>query len=346
MKQKFTNEDLSIFCSQLSMILHSGISVLEGISILYEDAPEGGEKQILETVNTVLMETGELAPALRDSGAFPEYMIHMVEIGERSGTLDEVMDSLGDHYEREDAISRTIHDALIYPLIMIFMLLSVLAVLIVQVMPVFQQVFQQLGMELSGAANALYLLGQKMRQYSCILVLLILLLAADVFLVLRLPNWRTRLISSAEKLPIFRNISILLACSRFSGAMARALKSGLDVDESFRLASNLVEQPDFKAKVLLAAEKIHEGEDFSEALRQTGIYSGLNARMISVGFRTGSTDAALEKISISCQEEADTRIQNMVSALEPAIVAVLSVLTGLILLSVMLPLLSIMSGIG
>ena len=68
--------------------------------------------------------------------------------------------------------------------------------------------------------------------------------------------------------------------------------------------------------------------------------------MISVGFRTDSTDAAIEKISISCQEEADTRIQNMVSALEPAIVAVLSVLTGLILLSVMLPLRSIMSGIG
>lgn len=346
MKQKLTNEELSIFCGQISMILYSGISALEGISILYEDASEEREKQILASVNTVLQETGELSPALRASGAFPEYMIHMTEIGERSGTLDDVMDSLSSHYEREDAISRRIHDALTYPMIMIFMLFAVLTVLIVQVMPVFHQVFRQLGMELSGAANAFYILGLKMRQYSFLFFILIFALAAAVIVILRFPKGRFWLMESVGKLPFFKNISLLLACSRFSGAMARALRSGLDIDESFRLAAGLVEQPHFKKQVLLAEEKINEGEDFSEALRQTDIYSGLNARMLSIGFKTGTTDTALEKISISCQEEADIRIQNMVNALEPSIVAVLSVLTGLILLSVMLPLLSVMSGIG
>lgn len=346
MKKELSNEELSIFSGQLSMILHSGISTLEGVSILYEDAVGEREKQILETVNNTLQETGELAPALRASEAFPEYMIHMVEIGERSGTLDEVLDSLCAHYEREDAISRSIHDALTYPLVMIGMLFAVLAVLIVRVMPVFHQVFQQLGMELSGAASAFYLLGQSVQRYSVVFLALILAVVIAAFLMIYLPRGRAALLSVVGKIPSFKNVSVLLACSRFSGAMSRALRSGLDIDESFRLAADLVEQPDFKEKVIQAGKKIDEGEDFAEALKQADIYSGLNARMISIGYKTGSSDTALEKISVSCQEEADIRIQNMVSALEPTIVAVLSILTGLILLSVMLPLLGVMSGIG
>lgn len=345
-KNQFSKEELSVFSSQLSMILHAGISVLEGISILYEDASDEQEKAILERVNTVLMETGELAPALRASSAFPEYMIQMVEIGDRSGTLDEVLDSLASHYEREDAISRSIHDALTYPLVMIGMLLAVLVVLLVQVMPVFHQVFQQLGMELSGAAQTFYVLGQGLQRYALVCFALLLVLAAAVFLMIRLPKGRAFLQDISANIPFIRTISSLLACSRFSGAMSRALRSGLDIDESFHLAADLIDQPDFKEKVALAEQKINEGEEFAEALKQAHVYSGLNARMISIGYRSGASDEALEKISVSCQEEADTRIQNLVSALEPTIVAVLSILTGLILLSVMLPLLGIMSGIG
>lgn len=214
MKKGFSNEELSVFSGQLSMILHSGISILEGVSILYEDASEEKEKQILETVNNTLQETGELAPALRASEAFPEYMIHMVEIGERSGTLDEVLDSLCAHYEREESISRNIHDALTYPLVMIGMLFAVLVVLLVQVMPVFHQVFQQLGMELSGAAGAFYLLGQGMQRYSIVFFALILVLVIAGFLMVYLPKGRALLLLTVEKIPAFKNISVLLACSR------------------------------------------------------------------------------------------------------------------------------------
>jgi type IV pilus assembly protein PilC len=229
---------------------------------------------------------------------------------------------------------------------MIGMLFAVLAVLLIQVMPVFHQVFEQLGLELSGTANAFYLLGQAMQRYSVVFLVLIFLIAGGLFAAWHLPGGKERLNSLWNRIPAFRKISMLLACSRFSGAMSRALRSGLDMDESFRLASELVEQPDFKEQVTQAQKKIDEGEDFAESLRAVGIYSGLNARMISIGTKTGASDLALEKIAVSCQEEADTRIQNLVSSLEPTIVAVLSILTGLILLSVMLPLLGVMSGIG
>lgn len=346
MKKNLTNEELALFSGQLSMILHSGISALEGISILLEDSSNDEEKKILESVYSTLEETGDLAEALRAPGVYPEYFIHMAEIGDRSGTLEEVLQSLSSHYEREDAISRSIRDALTYPLVMIGMLAAVLIVLIVQVMPVFRQVFDQLGIEMSGAANTLLVLGRGMQRYSVVFLAVFLILVLAGFVSLYIPKGRAAILSFVNRIPIFRNISMLLACSRFSGALALSFHSGLDTDEGFRLASDLIDNASFREKTALAQKKIEEGEDFSAALKEAGIYSGLNARMISIGFRTGASEEALDKIAVSCQEEADIRIQNMVSALEPTIVAVLSILTGLILLSVMLPLLGIMSEIG
>ena len=185
-----------------------------------------------------------------------------------------------------------------------------------------------------------------MQRYSIVFLVVFLLLVLAGFITLYVPKGRAAILSLANRIPLFRNISMLLACSRFSGALALSFHSGLDTDEGFRLASSLIDNKSFHEKTLLAQKKIDEGKDFPEALKEAGIYSGLNARMISIGFRTGASEEALDKIAVSCQEEADIRIQNMVSALEPTIVAVLSVLTGLILLSVMLPLLGIMSEIG
>ena len=108
--------------------------------------------------------------------------------------------------------------------------------------------------------------------------------------------------------------------------MSIALKSGLDTDESFQLVSNLIENEEFRKKISHARKMLEEGEEFTDALNQSGIFSGVYARMVSIGFRTGSADSVLEKISVSYQEEADAKLQNLISMLEPTLVAILSIL--------------------
>ena len=147
MKQLMTDGELSVFSGQLAMILHSGISTLEGIEILKEDAVSKEAGEILGSINEVLEQTGDLAEALRTSSVFPEYFIKMTEIGERSGTLEDVMDGLSSYYSRQDSLARSIRDALTYPLVLLAMLFGVLLVLMTQVMPVFREVFAQLGIE-------------------------------------------------------------------------------------------------------------------------------------------------------------------------------------------------------
>ena len=155
MKKKLSNEELITFCGQMALILKSGISSLEGIYIM-EDGDvqtEGGE--ILKEIREELEMCGMLYPAMKKTGVFPEYALHMTEIGEQTGRLDETMEALAAYYQREEEILDEVKSAVTYPVAMLGMLLVIVAVLFIKVMPVFEQVYMQLGQEMTGVALSL-----------------------------------------------------------------------------------------------------------------------------------------------------------------------------------------------
>ena len=139
---KLTNLEIASFCSEMAMILKSGISSLEGVDLLREDAQTKAEKELLDEIYQSVMDTGRLDQALEETKVFPEYLIRMTQIGEETGTLDEVMESLAEHYNREEAIRRSVRSAISYPLLMIGMMLVIIIILMTKVMPVFDQVFR------------------------------------------------------------------------------------------------------------------------------------------------------------------------------------------------------------
>ena len=114
-----SNIETAAFCSQMAMILHSGISSVEGVSIMLEDSSDTQEKELLTAINETLLNTGSFYLALENTHAFPDYMVHMLKLGEQAGKLDDVMDSLADYYEKEVSLSQTIKNAVTYPFLMI-----------------------------------------------------------------------------------------------------------------------------------------------------------------------------------------------------------------------------------
>lgn len=346
MKKLLTDSELSAFAEQLAMILHSGISTLEGIMIMRDDTPQGPGREILDAVYQSLETTGDLAEALEKTEVFPEYFIRMTQIAERSGTLEDVMTSLYEYYSRQSALMRSIRDALTYPLILLVMLFAVLIVLMTQVMPVFREVFDQLGIEMTGISAAVFRISGAVQRVSAILLVVVVLLVLGSLIALRTGKGAPALISAVTRLPLGRRVARLLATSRFCKALALSLHSGLDMGESFELANSLTKHSEFEKNVKQASDLMDAGNDLSTSLRDAGIITGLNARMVTIGFRTGTAEVALDNISNNCQEEADVRIQAAVNMLEPVLTAILSILTGLILVSVMLPLLGVMTNIG
>lgn len=341
----FSNLELSSFCGQIALILKSGISSMEGLTIMLEDAASSDEKAILDTLLTNMQETGSLYQALDSSGLYPAYMLHMVQIGEETGTLDEVMQSLKNHYEREDSINKSIRNSITYPMIMTGMMAVVIIVLLVKVMPVFNQVFIQLGTEMTGFSRILMNIGTAINRYSVVLILILVVLAGFVLYGTRTASGKNVLRNLGYKLGLIRTIYEEIAACRFASGMALTLSSGLNPERSLELVNSLNDDPVFQKKIDQCQREVNEGNDLSQALFTSGMFTGIYARMASIGAKTGAMDQVMEQIAELYQDDIDTRMNNILAILEPTLVILLSLIVGVILLSVMLPLMGIMSSI-
>ena len=343
---KLTNQEIASFCSQTAMLFQAGITPVESMQIMLSDSKSTEGKAVIEAILKTCRKGESFANALRDSNVFPDYVLHMITIGEESGNLDDVMQSLADYYEREESISDSIRSAVSYPFIMIGIMLLVIFVLLGKVMPIFNQVFIQLGSEMSGISASLLQIGNSLNRYS-LLILIVLAVLVLVYL-LSVKTKRGRSISRKflSVFPPTKSFYEKLAAGRFASGMALTISSGMDTYTSLDMVSALTEHTVMQKKIAECKEAIKLGANLSEALTGANIFSNLYARMVSVGFKTGSIDTVMNKIADHYDKETERKIRSIISILEPTLVIILSVIVGFILLSVIFPLMGIMSSIG
>ncbi|MBQ4482281.1 MAG: type II secretion system F family protein [Lachnospiraceae bacterium] len=339
-----TNTELSYFCGQMSLILRAGISSIEGLYMMQDDSEASEEEKKLYTeIKKHLDDGGYLYEALEKTGVFPAYMVKMTRIGEETGTLDNVMDALRRHYNREEEIRLSIRQAVTYPVVMAGMILVVILVLLLEVMPVFRQVFRQLGSEMTGFAGFLFNMGDAIRSYSIVFVVLLAVLLVFVIVCTRTEGGRKVGLTILSKFKFFRRLRSDISTSRFADGLALALRSGFSPDFGIDMVAEIIEDRPFTEKIEDCKKKLIDGAPFDEALKQSGILSGVNARMMTIGHRTGSSDVVMEQISDLSQKRIDTSISNALGTIEPVLIVVLSLVIGAILMSVMFPLLGIVS---
>ncbi len=321
------NQELAAFCNQFSMILRSGISSIEGLSLLLEDAQNEEEKKLLQALYDDVCQTGELAGAFEKSKQFPSYFVQMVRMGEETGSLDDIMDSLESYYEREYMISLSIRNAFTYPIVMIGMVFFIILLLLTKVLPIFEQVFLQLGREMTGIAKGFLLFGNFLSDYLFFVLFAIVILCYGIFTYVKRKS----------------TLKPLISASRFSSCMALTLKSGLVPERGFEFAEEMIEDAAFQQKLQAAKESFVTGENLANALQQAGIFTGTYSRLLAIANKTGCVEQALERIAASYEEEIQTKITSFISALEPTLVIILSCVVGIILFSVMFPLLGILT---
>ncbi|MBO6240401.1 MAG: type II secretion system F family protein [Butyrivibrio sp.] len=338
--------EISSFCRQLALLLRAGIAPSDSIEILTQDTEDPSAKEILSSINQVLRSGEKFHVALKMSGVFPDYVSHMVTIGEESGNIDVVMDSLADYYDREENIQSGIKNAISYPLIMVFMMLVVVVVLVLKVLPIFEQVYEQLGTNMSGFSQSLLNLGNLLNRYSVILVCFLVILAIVFFYISYTVSGRNALKKFIGKFAPTKKLMQELECERFASGMVLTLSSGMDTFEGLSLVKKLVETNEMKEKIDKCKELLIDGASFPEALLNSKIFTSFYAQMIDVGFKSGSMDKAMKQIADRFEHETQRKIISAISVIEPTLVIILSIIVGMILLSVILPLMGIMTTIG
>ena len=343
MKQ-LSAEELYAFSDEMEMMISSGVSSIQGITLMMDESAGGEEKALLVAMEEMVAATGSLARAVEDAGVFPPYFVDMVRMGEQTGNLDSVLKSLSKHYAREIAISSAIKSAVGYPLLMVGMMLVIIIVLITEIMPIFERVFLQLGSTMDGISGGLLAVGTFLNKYGFVFLGLLILIVIYCIYIAKNKKARAKLIASLYKRRTFRNIYDKIATSRFASAMAMTLASGMDIMQAIDMSGKIVDAPGFEEKLEACKDAFAMNMDIGKAFSESGIFSGLYGRMAILGAKTGNMESVLEKVANTYQEEADNEINELIAIVEPTLIIVLSIIVGLILLSVILPLLNIMSG--
>lgn len=345
-RKLLSNEEIASFCNQTAMLFQAGIPPVESMNIMLEDVKSSGGRELLTQILEVCSQGEPFYRALESTGVFPDYVINMLALGEESGNLDVCMLSLAAYYEKEQNISDSIKGAVTYPFIMIVMMVIVIFVLISKVMPIFNQVFIELGSEMTGFSASLLKLGNSLNRYSIVFLVILCILAALYLFATKTASGKRIFARFLAVFPLTKRFYESVACERFASGMALTLSSGMDTYSGLDMVSSLVGNKKMQEKIELCKKSLEKGDNFAEALASAEIFNHLHSQMVGVGFKSGNIDIVLRKIADSYEKETDRRIQSIVSILEPTLVIILSVIVGLILLSVILPLMGIMASIG
>ena len=345
-KKGYDYPELSAFCLQLATLLQAAVPLDEGLRIMAEDAASKEEKDRLTAMADDLECGDPLFQVMERTEAFPDYVIKMAKLGYETGTTDRIMSSLSVYYDKEDRMRRSIKNALTYPAMMLIMLLVVLFVLFTKVMPVFSEVYEQLGAELSPVSQTAIRLGGAFSGIALAAAALIGLLILILSTASRFGKKLHFLEDLLDRFKSSSKIAVTIARRRLCAVLAMTLHSGLDLDRGLELAKELAANKTVEDGIGRCEDALLDGLPYDEAMNRSGLFSGFQIQMIRVGNRSGQLDAMMERISENYEEEADGAIEGMISRLEPTIVAVLAVSVGLVLLSVMLPLVGVLSSIG
>lgn len=333
-----TADELSALCWQMAQLGKAGVPWSECAALLLEDSQPPRLRAALERLREPLSMGEPLSAAMEQAGDYPPYLLRMVAIGQAAGRLDRVLSALSDYYRREAAILDAIRRAVTYPAVMAALIALVFLVLVARVLPVFSRVFAQMGAGLSPAAAALLGSGSGVKYAAYALAALLLLGAAALILLFR-GERGLRLLGRGKA-------AEAIARGRFTSAMALMLQSGLPMDEALDRTGQLLSDSPLAPAFADCRRRTEEGTSFPRAVEESGLLGGLLAGLLSAGFRTGAPEEAMAEIARRCQNEADERLSRLLSRFEYGLVIALCAAVGLVLLSVMLPLLGVLSSIG
>ena len=328
---------VSEVCLQLAFILESGMALEDGAGALADESEKDGLQPVYQALCAGLNETGSLCEAMRRSAAFPAYAVEMAGVGETTGRLEAVLRGLADYYEREARMREAITDATVYPIALGAMLVVIVLVMLCKVLPVFRRVLGGMGVGAADAGGALITLGAWLGWIVMALVGLAVLAALGCALALR-TQARERVLRLLRRVfPQLRRIEAERSAARAALALSRMLSSGFGPEEAAATAASVLEDGAAAARMKDIRQALEEGEAFSDALERSGLFQPRQMRMIRAGAQAGRGAQVLEKLAADYEEAAESEIARIVSIIEPTLIALLSIVVGGILLSVMLP---------
>jgi type IV pilus assembly protein PilC len=342
-RKKVGAKELAVFTRQFSVMIDAGLPLVQCLEIMAEQQQNAFFKDVLRQVRQNVEEGATLYAALeKHPKVFDPLYTHMVEAGETGGVLDLILQRLATLIEKVVKLKRSIVSASIYPAAVVIVAIIAIVVIMIVVIPQFEQIF----IGLLGAGEALPLPTRIVMGISgflagwgglTILASLIALGIGTKFYY-KTERGRWQIDSLLLKLPVFGSLLRKVAVARFSRILSTLLSSGVPILQSLDITSKTAGNIVIETAVIKVRQGVERGENFVEPLKATKVFPHMVGQMIGVGEQTGALDAMLGKIADFYEEEVDAAIADILAMIEPMLIAFLGVTIGSIVISMYLPL--------
>ena len=339
--------ELVIFTRQLATMVGAGLSLLESLEVLGQQAESPGMKAACESMVADLRGGSDLSQAMeRCPRVFSHLYANMVKAGEVSGQMDVILERLADYQEQSEALSREIRSAMTYPVISMILVLGITAFLMVGVVPTFKEVFESMDAELPAITAFVLELSRILRENAGVILLSLIALSGSLVVITRTNKGAYHWDRLRLKVPVFGTLTKKVCLARFSRTFSTLIRSGVPIMSTLDIVGHTAGNRVVSRAVMKARESVRNGNLLSEPLASEPVFPPMVVRMIAIGERTGALEALLEKIAEFYDAQVKAQVKALTSLIEPILISVMGVVVGTVVLSIFIPLLDMAGKAG
>ncbi len=336
--QKLKTSALSLITRQLSTLLSAGTPLEAALQSVARQGKQKLQSRILLAVRSKVLEGHSLAAGL---GEFPNTFSQLyratVAAGEQAGKLDQVLIRLADYLEARQAIQQKTGLALIYPLVLTFVAIGVLAALLTFVVPKVVQVFESTGQELPGLTIAMIAASDFLQDYGLLVLILIAAAVVGFKWLLTKPQWLQRWHRVQLKIPVVKSLVQGMETARFTRTMSILLGSGVAALEALKIAQQVVNNTIMAKAIDSTGQRVREGSSIGQALAETELFPPMTLELIHNGEASGRLPDMMERAAMSQEQELETATATALGLFEPLIILVMGGMVMLIVLAILMP---------
>ncbi len=339
-------QELTTFCRQFSIMLNAGIPIIEVLESLKDQPFSTYFRSLLQMIYEDVKGGIMLSEALNKHGrVFPEFFRSMVFVGEASGKLDLVFNSLADYYEKDNAIKRKTKSAFSYPLMLAGMTVGIVILMLVFVVPTFRDTLSTLEVELSGFTKAIYSISDFMLHNWLYMLAIVAVLGVGLFVFGRTKKGAYFFDKVKVHTPVIKKIQTDMIASRFARGFSLLLSSGMDTVEALDTIAIVIGNRDVEERFRIATQEVKHGMSMAKAFEKYNLFPQILLQMIAVGEKTAALDDVLTRSCTYFDEQVETTLNSATSKIQPIMLIIMGVIIGSLFLAVYSPMISIMEGL-
>jgi type IV pilus assembly protein PilC len=337
------SKELAIFTRQFSVMIDAGLPLVQCLEILASQQENKTFQKVLTATRESVEGGATLSSAMRQHPkVFDALYVNMVEAGETGGILDTILQRLSTYIEKNVKLKRAVKSAMVYPVGVLTIAGGVITLLLWKVVPIFATLFAGLGVDLPLPTKVVIAMSNFVGSIFGLLIVI-----AIVGVVIGLKVWygteqgRFVLDTVILKLPVIGILMRKIAVARFTRTLGTLIASGVPILEGLDITARTAGNAVVERSLLRVRRSLEEGKTLTEPLKDSEVFPGMVTQMISVGEQTGAMDAMLQKIADFYEEEVDAAVKDLLTALEPIMIVFLGVVVGGVVISMYLPLFSL-----